>query len=127
MIAILDRACTLKQKTDVVRLLEEEGYRVTVAPLGAQTIVGILGAAAPGLEDRLAHLPGVSRVDREVPPYALVSRIHHPEPTTIRVGGHWNGEGHRLGGELLAAEPCEQFADCARPEPVRLREGATME
>jgi 3-deoxy-7-phosphoheptulonate synthase len=102
MIAILDRACTLKQKTDVVRLLEEEGYRVTVAPLGEQTIVGILGAAAPGLEDRLARLPGVSRVDREVPPYALVSRIHHPEPTTIRVGEV------TIGGEevVVVAGPC---------------------
>ena len=86
MIAILERACTLKQKTDVVRLLEEEGYRVTVAPLGEETIVGILGAAGPGLEERLAGLPGVRRVDRDVPPYALVSRTHHPETTTIRVG-----------------------------------------
>jgi len=86
MIVLLDRACTLREKTDVVRLLEQEGYRVSVAPLGEETIVGILGEAAAGLEDRLARLPGVRRVDRDVPPYALVSRALHPEATTIRVG-----------------------------------------
>jgi 3-deoxy-7-phosphoheptulonate synthase len=69
-----------------VRLLEQEGYRVSVAPLAEETIVGILGTAAPGLEERLARLPGVRRVDRDVPPYALVSRALHPEATTIRVG-----------------------------------------
>ena len=84
MIVLLDRSCTLREKTDVVRLLEQEGYRVSVAPLAEETIVGILGTAAPGLEERLARLPGVRRVDRDVPPYALVSRALHPEATTIR-------------------------------------------
>jgi len=86
MIVVLDRDCTLKQKTDVVRFLEQEGYRVTVAPLAEETIVGILGPAAPRLEERLSGLPGVRRVDREVPPYALVSKALHPEATAIRVG-----------------------------------------
>ena len=115
MIAILEPDCTLKQKTDVVRLLEEEGYRVTVAPLGEETIVGILGAAGPGLEGRLAVLPGVRRVDRDVPPYALVSRTHHPETTTIRVGEV------TLGAEevVVVAGPCsveseEQILTIAR-------------
>jgi 3-deoxy-7-phosphoheptulonate synthase len=86
VIVVLDRACSLADKTGIVRLLEEEGYRVTVAPLGEETVVGIVGAAASGLEERLLGRPGVRRIERDVPPYPLVSRTLHPESTAIRVG-----------------------------------------
>jgi 3-deoxy-7-phosphoheptulonate synthase len=87
MIAILDRACTLQEKTDVVRKLETHGCRVTVGINGDETILGIVGTVPPGVEEELARMPGVRDTRRDVPSYALVSRAHHPETTRVRVGG----------------------------------------
>ncbi len=102
MIAILSRECTLKQKADVVRLLESDGYRVTVGVRGDETIVGVLGAAPPGLAERLATMPGVRETRHDVPPYALVSRAHHPETTRVRASGV------TIGGDeiVVIAGPC---------------------
>jgi 3-deoxy-7-phosphoheptulonate synthase len=102
MIAILGRDCTLKQKTDVVRSLEGEGYSVTVNVHGEETIVGVLGVALPGLEDRLRAMPGVRETRHDVPPYALVSRAHHPETTRVRASGV------TIGGDevVVIAGPC---------------------
>lgn len=102
MIAILSRECTLRQKTDVVRRLEAEGYRVTIGVHGEETIVGIIGAARPGLEECLATMPGVRATHAEAPAYALVSRAHHPETTRVRAGGVTIG-----GTEIIVmAGPC---------------------
>jgi 3-deoxy-7-phosphoheptulonate synthase len=102
MIAILSRECTLKQKTDVVRRLESEGYRISVGVQGEETIVGVLGAALPGLEERLRTMPGVRETRHDVPPYALVSRAHHPETTHVRAAGVTFG-----GNEIvILAGPC---------------------
>jgi 3-deoxy-7-phosphoheptulonate synthase len=102
MIAILGRECTLKQKTDVVRRLEGEGYSVTVNVHGDETIVGVLGVAQPGLEQRLRAMPGVRETRHDVPPYALVSRAHHPETTRVRASGV------TIGGDevVVIAGPC---------------------
>jgi len=102
MIAILEPHCTLKEKSDVVRRLESEGYRVTVGMHADGTIVGVAGAAEPGLAERLAAMPGVREIRHDVPAYALVSRAHHPENTRVKVGGV------TIGGEAIVvmAGPC---------------------
>jgi 3-deoxy-7-phosphoheptulonate synthase len=87
MIAILSRACTLRDKADVVRFLEQEGCRVSVSTFGEETIVGVIGETAPGLEGRVGALAGVREIRRDVPPYALVSREHHPETSMVKVAG----------------------------------------
>jgi 3-deoxy-7-phosphoheptulonate synthase len=102
MIAILGKDCTLKQKADVVRRLEGEGYSVTVNVHGDETIVGVLGAALPGLAELLSAMPGVRETRHDVPPYALVSRAHHPETTRVKASGV------TIGGEeiVVIAGPC---------------------
>lgn len=48
-----------------------------------------------------------------VGPFAAYAESHgvclHGFPNALPCGGHWNAEGHRLGGELLAAELCRQL------------------
>jgi 3-deoxy-7-phosphoheptulonate synthase len=102
MIAILSRGCSLREKADVVRFLEAEGHRVSVSTFGDETIVGVLGDTPPGLEARLASLPGVRETRRDVPPYALVSREHHPETSKVKVAGV------TIGGDevVVIAGPC---------------------
>jgi 3-deoxy-7-phosphoheptulonate synthase len=102
MIAILHRACSLRDKSDVVRRLESEGYRVIVGVHGDDTIIGVLGTARPGLEERLSLMPGVRETRTDDPPYSLVSRAHHPETTRVTVAGV------TIGGREIAviAGPC---------------------
>jgi len=102
MIAILHRQCTLQQKSEVVRRLESEGYRVTVGAYADETVVGIVGDAPPGLAERLGAMPGVRETRDDAPAYALVSRAHHPETTRVRAGGV------TFGGEeiIVIAGPC---------------------
>jgi len=102
VIAILSRDCTLREKADVVRFLETEGYRVSVGTFGDETIVGVVGATGAGLEERVAALPGVRETRRDVPPYALVSREHHPETSKVKVAGV------AIGGDeiVVIAGPC---------------------
>ncbi len=102
MIAILSRTCTLKEKSDVVRRLESQGYRVTVGVDGDETILGVVGTAHPGLEDELATMAGVRETRRDAPPYPLVSRVHHPVSSQVRSAGV------SIGGEeiVVIAGPC---------------------
>ena len=102
MIAILNRQCTLRQKSDVVRRLEAEGLRVTLGAQGEETIVGVIGAAPAGLAERLAAMPGVREIREDVPVYALVSRAHHPETTRVKAAGL------TIGGDeiVVIAGPC---------------------
>jgi len=102
MIAILSRDCSLKEKADVVRSLESEGYRVTVGVLDDEIVISVLGVPRLGLEERLATMPGVRETRRDVPPYALVARAHHPETTRVKAGGVTIG-----GREIVViAGPC---------------------
>jgi len=102
MIAILKSDCTLTEKSDVVRRLESEGHRVSVGSHGTETVVGVIGAAPPGLAERIALMPGVRETRDDVPPYALVSRTHHPETTLLRAAGVTLG-----GAEVVViAGPC---------------------
>ncbi len=87
MIAILNRGCTLKEKSDIVRRLESAGCRVTVGIDGDETTLGIIGAVPEGVQEELSKMPGVRDTRRDVPLYSLVSRAYPPETTTVRVAG----------------------------------------
>jgi len=115
MIAILARGVSLREKADIVRFLESEGHRVSVGTLDGETIVGVLGPCDDGLASRLAGWPGVRETRRDVPPYALVSREHHPATSTVKVAGI------TIGGDdvVVIAGPCsveseEQIVAAAR-------------
>ena len=102
MIATLGRECSLKEKTDVVRFLEAEGLRVQVSVSGDTTLIGVIGAVDDGVVARLAGMPGVDTIQRDTPPYPLVSRAHHPDSSRVKVAGV------TLGGPeiVVIAGPC---------------------
>src|SRR4029434_11166778 len=102
MIVTLNRECPLRDKAEVVRLLEQEGLRVQVNELADETFIGAVGQVIPGLEIRLRAMPGVRTVDVTALPYPLVSREHHPEPTRVKV------EDVVIGGAeiIVIAGPC---------------------
>ena len=122
MIAILGRDCTLAEKTDVVRRLEWEGYSVTVErPRRRDDRRRRSAAARPGLEERLAGDARVRETRHDVPPYALVSRTHHPETTRVRACGVTIGgdevvvDRGALLGRIRGTDPLDR----ARVAPLR--------
>jgi 3-deoxy-7-phosphoheptulonate synthase len=71
----------------VVALVEAAGGSAFVSRGVQRTIVGLVGDIAAFQTLNLQAMPGVGDVVRVSKPYKLVSREHHPEATTIRVGG----------------------------------------
>ena len=102
MIVILAGQTSLREKTEVVRVLEAEGLRVQVNERHGETIIGAVGQLTTELSDRLLAMPGVRSVDLTAQPYPLVSRELHPESTRVKVGEVVIG-----GDELVViAGPC---------------------
>lgn len=102
MIAVLEKACPLKQKAKIVSFVESAGFRVQVSEHDDQSLIGVIGPGAEKLAEALAAMPGVHEIRPVAPPYPLVSREHHPESTRVKV------EGVTVGGTELVviAGPC---------------------
>lgn len=115
MIAVLAKGCPLKQKADIVRLVEGAGFRVQVSEHEEESLIGVIGPGAGELADQLAAMPGVREIRPVAPPYPLVSREQHPEPSRVKVHDVTVG-----GSELVViAGPCavesrEQIMQVAR-------------
>ncbi len=124
MIAVLERSCPLKTKAEIVRFIENAGFRVHVSEHGDQTLVGVIGPGAEALAGPLAALRGVREVRPIAPPYPLVSRDQHPEPTRVKVDDVIVG-GERL---CIAAGPCsvESREQLQRIAPALAAAGARM-
>ena len=59
MIAVLERGCPLKTKAEIVRFIENSGFRVHVSEDRGQSLVGVIGPGAESLADDPAHvIPG---------------------------------------------------------------------
>jgi 3-deoxy-7-phosphoheptulonate synthase len=71
----------------VVERVESAGGSAFISRGVQRTIVGLVGDVAAFQALNLRALPGVVDVVRVSRPYKLVSREHHPEATTIQVGG----------------------------------------
>lgn len=85
MIAVLETGCPLKVKAEIVRFVENAGFRVHVSEHDGRSLVGVIGPGAASLADALAARPGVQEVRPVAPPYPLVSREQHPDPGRVRV------------------------------------------
>ena len=86
MIAILNPTCSLREKAQVVSLIEERGLRVHLDTTDGREWVGVLGPDAKAIAAELDALPGVQEVRNVNAPYALASRELHPKKTVVRVG-----------------------------------------
>jgi 3-deoxy-7-phosphoheptulonate synthase len=71
----------------IVARVEAAGGSAFVSRGVQRTIVGLVGDIAAFTSLNLRAMNGVGDVVRVSKPYKLVSREHHPEATTIRVGG----------------------------------------
>jgi len=85
MIAVLREGCPVKVKAEIVRFIENAGYRVQVSEHAGQSMIGVVGPGAASLAGPLADLPGVEEVRPVAPPYPLVSREHHHAARRVKI------------------------------------------
>ena len=116
MIAILTGSCTLRQKADIVTLIEREGLRVHVDRAHGSEIIGVVGNNPDRLAAAIAEMPGVREVQKGKRPYALVSRDYHPESTVVKVGSARFGAGK----PVVIAGPCAVESEAQINETAKI-------
>lgn len=108
----------------VVSLVENAGGSAFVSRGVSRTIIGLVGDIEQFASLNLASLPGVHEVLRITKPYKLVSREHHPQTSTILVGGVPIGpDTFTLIAGPCAVEDAQQTLDAAL---MAQRAGATL-
>jgi 3-deoxy-7-phosphoheptulonate synthase len=87
---------------DVVKLIEQLGYRSHVMPGATRTAIGITGNQGAVDPARFENMPGVAEAIRVSKPYKLITLDLRPDKTIVRVGDA------TIGGDELAviAGPC---------------------
>ncbi len=116
MLIVMKHGATSEEIEDVVRTIEDMGYRARPMPGAQRTSVGLVGNDGRVDESRLVGLSGVLRVIHVSQPYKQVSREWWPEDTVFDLD-----TGVRIGGDevVLMAGPCaveseEQILTTAR-------------
>ena len=116
MLVVMKHGATSDQVEEVVRTIEQMGYRAQPMPGRQRTSVGLIGNDGRVNADRIVGLDGVLRIIHVSQPYKQVSREWSPENTIIELAN-----GVRVGGEevVLMAGPCtveseEQILQTAR-------------
>lgn len=102
MLIVMKADATAAQVADVVRVVEELGYRAHPLPGATRTAIGITGNQGAVDASRFENLPGVAEAIRVSKPYKLITLDLKPEKTIVRVGDAV------IGGDELAiiAGPC---------------------
>jgi 3-deoxy-7-phosphoheptulonate synthase len=102
VIAVLEKSASLKTKAEIVRFLEQSGFRVQVSETPEGSFVSVVGEGAEAVADALREMPGVAELRPDAPAYPLVSRAHKPDATRVKV------EDVVIGGRELVvmAGPC---------------------
>jgi 3-deoxy-7-phosphoheptulonate synthase len=130
MLIVMKADATDEQVEEVVRVVNEMGFRAHPLPGASRTAIGITGN--PGAIDvtPFESLPGVAEAIRVTKPYKLISRDLRPEKTVVRVGDA------AIGGDELAliVGPCavesrEQafaVADAVRQSGARFFRGGAF-
>ncbi|MCL7972195.1 MAG: 3-deoxy-7-phosphoheptulonate synthase [marine benthic group bacterium] len=130
MIAVLERDATLTRKAEIVRFLEQEGFRVQVSETPEGSFVSVVGEGAESVAEVLAGMPGVAALRPDAPGYPLVSRTHKPEATRVKVDEVVIG-----GSEIVVmAGPCSvesrtqilESADAVRAAGAKLLRGGAF-
>ena len=92
MIAVLEAGCSLQQKADILRFIENAGFRVQVSERAQDSFIGVIGPGAHALQGALSEMPGVREVRPDTAPYPLVSLDAQEGPGRVRVGSVTFGE-----------------------------------
>jgi len=102
MIAVLSPDCSLRDKAEVVRLVEGYGLRVQVSETDVASLVAVIGQGGEAIVEVLRAHHAVHEVRTDAPPYTLVARQQRPDGSRIRI------DGFAVGGEeiVVMAGPC---------------------
>jgi len=102
MVVVMDPSATEDDIAAVVDRVNGAGGEAFVSRGVSRTIIGLVGDITAFADLELEAMAGVGNVVRVSTPYKLVSREHHPEHTTVNVGGVPIGPGTFT----LVAGPC---------------------
>lgn len=86
MVVVMTPGATDADIEAVVARVQDAGGKAFVSRGESRTIIGLVGDVDHFHDLNLRALPGVGEVVRVSTPYKLVSRIHHPEMSTVWVG-----------------------------------------
>ena len=87
MVVVMRPGAAPDEVDAVVARVENAGGEAFISRGVQRTIIGLVGDVVQFQALNLRAMPGVHEVVRVSKPYKLVSREHHPEATTIQVGG----------------------------------------
>jgi 3-deoxy-7-phosphoheptulonate synthase len=87
MVVVMAPEATEEDVARVVERVEDVGGEAFVSKGVVRTIIGLVGDIDSFHHLNLRTMPGVADVHRISDPYKLVSRQHHPERSTVWVGG----------------------------------------
>ncbi len=87
MVVVMSPEATDAEIAHVVERVESVGGEAFVSKGVVRTIIGLVGDIDSFHGLNLRSLPGVADVHRISDPYKLVSRQHHPDRSTVWVGG----------------------------------------
>ena len=114
MVVVMRPGAAQEEVDAVVARVESSGGSAFVSRGVQRTIIGLVGDVVQFQALNLRAMPGVNDVVRVSKPYKLVSREHHPEATTVRVGGVPIGPGvFTLIAGPCAVETAEQTLQAA--------------
>jgi 3-deoxy-7-phosphoheptulonate synthase len=124
MVVVMRTGAAPEEIDAVVARVESAGGSAFVSRGVQRTIVGLVGDIAAFQSLNLRAMAGVGDVVRVSKPYKLVSREHHPEATTIQVGGVPIGpDTFTLIAGPCAVETADQTLESAR---MAQQAGATL-
>ncbi|MBI3268676.1 MAG: 3-deoxy-7-phosphoheptulonate synthase [Planctomycetes bacterium] len=124
MIVVMRLGATAKEVGQVIKTIEEMGFKPHLSKGEERTVIGVIGNERKFDPGRLEVLPGVEKVIPILRPFKLASREFHPDDTIVNVCGV------QIGGReaVVMAGPCavedrEQLFEAA--EAVK-RHGARL-
>lgn len=85
-IIIMSSSATKKQIDNVVKRIEDLGFKVNLSEGAEKTIIGLIGDTRGISDEVFKILPGVGEVISILKDYKLASREFHPADTVIKVG-----------------------------------------
>jgi 3-deoxy-7-phosphoheptulonate synthase len=102
MLIVMKAGAAEQEIADVVKVIEQLGYRPHVMPGATRTAVGITGNQGAVDSARFENMAGVAEAIRVSKPYKLITLDLRPDKTVVQVGDA------TIGGDELAviAGPC---------------------
>jgi len=104
-IIVLNPEATDEQIQNIIKKLEQKGFKTTISKGAERTIIGVIGDTSKITEEEeetFKVMPGVENVMRILKPYKVASKDFKKTPTLIEV------KGHVIGGKKVhvMAGPC---------------------